>query len=66
MEREVAAGTLTTDRQIAGLKPASTGYERMISGCRGLRIRVFPSGSKQFEYRYVSASGVRRRLVLGA
>lgn len=66
MEREVAAGYLTTDRQISSLKPASAGYERTIGGCRGLRIRVFPSGSKQFEYRYVTASGVRRRLVLGA
>jgi integrase len=65
MERDVAAGNLTTDRQISGLKPAETAYERTVSGCRGLTVRVFPSGSKQFEYRYVTASGVRRRLVLG-
>lgn len=61
----MAAGSLSTDRQISGLKPAVTAYERTISGSRGLAVRVFPSGSKQFEYRYVTASGVRRRLVLG-
>lgn len=65
MERDVAAGNLSTDRQISGLKPAVTAYERTISGSRGLAVRVFPSGSKQFEYRYVTTSGVRRRLVLG-
>ncbi|MFK0299613.1 tyrosine-type recombinase/integrase [Brevundimonas sp. NPDC090276] len=60
------AGELTTDRQISALKPAAKAYERKVSGSRGLALRVFPSGSRQFEYRYVTAGGVRRRLVLGA
>ncbi len=60
------AGELTTDRQISALKPAAKAYERKVSGSRGLGVRVFPSGSRQFEYRYVTTGGVRRRLVLGA
>lgn len=60
------ARELTTDRQISALKPAAKAYERKVSGSRGLALRVFPSGSRQFEYRYVTAGGVRRRQVLGA
>ncbi|MNQ32724.1 Prophage CP4-57 integrase [compost metagenome] len=62
----MTAAELTTDRQISALKPNAKAYERTVSGCRGLTVRVFPSGSRQFEYRYVNAGGVRRRLVLGA
>lgn len=56
---------LTTDRQILALKPASTIYEMRVGGSRGLSLRVYPSSSKQFELRYVTQSGKRRRLVLG-
>jgi len=56
---------LTTDRQILALKPAETIYEMRVGGSRGLSLRVFPSSSKQFELRYVTESGKRRRLVLG-
>ena len=57
---------LTTDRQILGLKPADKVYEIGIGGSRGLGVRVFPTGLRQFEFRYVSANGTRRRLCLGA
>lgn len=57
---------LTTDRQISGLKPADKVYEMGIGGSRGLGVRVFPTGLKQFEFRYVAANGTRRRLGLGA
>jgi len=56
---------LATDRQIAALKPAAKAYEKTVIGTRGLAVRVFPSSSKQFELRYVTESGKRRRLVLG-
>ena len=56
---------LATDRQIAALKPAAKAYEKKVSGTRGLGVRVFPSSSKQFELRYLTESGKRRRLVLG-
>lgn len=56
---------LTTDRQISALKPAPTTYEMRVGGSKGLSLRVFPSSSKQFELRYVTESGKRRRLVLG-
>lgn len=65
MERDLAAGTLTTDRQISSLKPGSTAYERAVSGSQGLFVRVAPTGTKQFQYRYIATGGARRRLVLG-
>lgn len=57
---------LSTDRQIASLKPADKVYEIGIGGSRGLGVRIFPTGLRQFEYRYVAANGARRRLCLGA
>jgi integrase len=55
-----------TDRQIAALKPGEKPYECSIDGSRGLRIRVFPAGTKQFEFRYTALGGARRRHLLGA
>lgn len=56
---------ITSDRAIASLKPAERPYEKAVGDVRGLIVRVFPSGSKAFEFRYVAESGVRRRLPLG-
>lgn len=60
-----ASVQLTTDRQISSLKAAAAPYEMRIGGSRGLSLRVYPSSSKQFELRYLTESGKRRRLVLG-
>lgn len=56
---------LTTDRQISALRAAAAPYEKRVGGSRGLSLRVYPSSSKQFELRYLTESGKRRRLVLG-
>lgn len=56
----------STDRQIAALKPADKVYEMSVGDSRGLGVRVFPTGLKQFEFRYVATNGARRRLCLGA
>lgn len=61
-----SSSSLSTDRQIAALKPGDRPYELVIAGARGLYIRVFPTGARKFEYRYTSRSGSRRRMVLGA
>lgn len=57
---------VSTDRQIASLKPAPKAYEVAIEKSRGLCVRVFASGTKHFEYRYVAANGSRRRHRLGS
>lgn len=57
---------LSTDRQIAGLKPATKRYEAGVSSSPGLAVRIHPSGLKQFEYRYVAVNGKRRRFILGS
>ena len=57
---------VATDRQIAALKRAERPYEVAIDGSRGLCVRVFPTGTKNFEFRYVAVNGARRRHVLGA
>lgn len=62
----MASLQLNTDRQVAGLKPADKVYEIGVGGSRGLGVRVFPTGLRQFEFRYVAANGTRRRLCLGA
>lgn len=59
------AKAITTDRQVAALRPTEKPYEVTIEGARGLAIRVFPTGTKAFELRYVSLAGKRRRLPLG-
>lgn len=56
---------ITTDRQISALRPAEKLFEVSISGARGLAVRVFPTGTKAFEFRYVTVGGKRRRLPLG-
>ncbi len=61
----MAREPLTTDRQVAALKSAGKPYEATIGGAHGLVIRVFPSGTKAFEFRYVAVNGQRRRLPLG-
>jgi integrase len=62
----MASLKLSTDRQIAGLKPAASRYEAGVSSSPGLALRIHPSGLKQFEYRYVALSGKRRRFILGS
>ncbi|MBX9575629.1 MAG: integrase arm-type DNA-binding domain-containing protein [Caulobacteraceae bacterium] len=57
---------LSTDRQIAALKPRDNPFEVAVAGARGLYIRVFPTAARKFEYRYTSKGGSRRRMVLGA
>ena len=57
--------TITTDRQIAGLKPLDRRFERKVSGARGLALRVWPAGLRQFEVRYAVKGGPRRRVILG-
>lgn len=61
----MARSKLTTDRQIAALKPSVRPYENTAGGARGLIVRTFPSGLRVFELRYVTVEGVRRRLPLG-
>lgn len=56
---------ITTDRQIASLKPIDVRFERRVSGARGLSLRVLPSGLRQFEVRFTIKGGPRRRVVLG-
>lgn len=57
---------ISTDRQIAALKPTEKLFEVSIDGARGLALRVFPTGTKAFEFRYVTVAGKRRRLPLGS
>ena len=57
--------TVTTDRQISALKPLSRVYEVAIGDARGLYVRVFPTGTRNFELRYTCDSGSRRRLGIG-
>jgi integrase len=56
---------ITTDRQIAALKPLAARFERRVSGARGLCLRIYPSGLRQFEVRYALKGGPRRRALLG-
>lgn len=60
------ANVITTDRQIAALKPSTTRIERGVGGTRGLCLIVYPGGAKIFVLRYVAQNGTRRRLPLGA
>jgi hypothetical protein len=41
-----------TDRFVAALKPAEKRYELLDGHRRGLMLRVFPSGTKTFVFRY--------------
>lgn len=42
---------LSTDRQVAGLKPADRVYEIGVGGSRGFGVRILPTGLRQFEFR---------------
>lgn len=57
---------ISTDRQILSLKPAEKNYEVGIADSRGLTLRIYSTGTKMFELRYVAPNGARRRLTLGA
>lgn len=56
---------LTTDRQIAALKPAEKPFEARVAGARGLLVVVYPSGAKSWFLRFVAPDGSRKRLLLG-
>lgn len=56
---------LSTDRELAALKPRTARYERSVAQARGLSIIVYPNGCKTFVVRYAAPSGARRRLVIG-
>ena len=56
---------VSTDREIAALKPRDRRFEVAVRGARGLSIRIAPNGERVFEYRYVAPNGKRRRMKLG-
>lgn len=56
---------ITSDRQILGLKAEAKPFEVSVAGVRGLAMRIFPTGTKNFEFRYVALNGTRRRYPLG-
>ena len=62
----VKASLISTDRQVSGLKARERAYELSVSGVRGLVLRVFPSGTRSFEFRYVAINGKRKRMPLGS
>jgi len=47
----MAEKSVSTDRQVAALKPAAVRYFRTVAGCPGLRIAVSRSGQRTFFYR---------------
>src|SRR3569623_1834900 len=53
-----------TDRFIAALKAAPSRAEHVDSACKGLTIRVAPSGKKSWAYRY-KRDGETVRITLG-
>lgn len=59
-------GQITTDRQVASLRTTGQRYEAIVANTRGLAIRVYPTGARVFQFRYVALNGARRRLPLGA
>ncbi len=61
----MSSKVITTDRQVAGLKPRASRYESAIPAVKGMLVRTYPTGEKLFELRYTNLSGVRRRHVLG-
>ena len=61
----MATAKITTDRQVLALKPQARVYETPIAGARGLSVRTFPSGAKQWVFRYVAKNGTRPRMPLG-
>lgn len=61
----ITTNQVSTDREIAALKPGGKRHEVGITGARGLSLRVVPNGERIFEFRYVAANGKRRRMQLG-
>jgi integrase len=61
----VTSKQISTDRQVAALKTGAKPYEVGVEDSRGLCVRVFPTGTKQFELRYTAVNGSRRRHLLG-
>ena len=57
--------TITTDRQILGLKPRDARYDTAVSGAKGLLVRTYPNGTKVWQLRFVAPNGDRKRLPLG-
>lgn len=57
---------LSQDRQIRALHATAAVYERAVSGGKGLRLRVSPTGRKVWMYRYRNrVSGALELMVLG-
>ncbi|MBK6660562.1 MAG: DUF4102 domain-containing protein [Proteobacteria bacterium] len=57
---------ISQDRQIRALHATAAVYERAVSGGKGLRLRVSPTGRKVWMYRYRNrVSGALELMVLG-
>ena len=57
---------ISQDRHIRALHATAAVYERAVSGGKGLRLRVSPTGRKVWMYRYRNrASGALELMVLG-
>lgn len=57
---------LTTDRQVRALKPECDPFEHAIADCKGLRVRVYPSGRKAWLFRSRSRQTSKlQRMTLG-
>jgi hypothetical protein len=56
--------TAFTDRYLASLKPAAGRYDVLDQTRRGLMLRVFPTGTKTFNFRY-KRNGVAVRIAIG-
>lgn len=57
---------MLTDKEARGLKARATGYEVADGKVNGLALRVLPSGSKRWAYRYRTPEGGWRRVAVGA
>ena len=55
----------STDSELKGAKPEAGSYELTDTQARGLRLRVQPSGSKRFWYRYKGTDGKSHRILIG-
>lgn len=53
------------DSEIRAAKPGTGSYELTDTQAKGLRLRVQPSGSKRFWYRYLGKDGKSHRLLIG-
>ena len=55
---------ITTAKQLEALKPKTARYEIADTGCTGLRIRVLPTGKKNFVW-YARSQGKRHVVAIG-